>query len=332
MVADQCEIAISMKPIGGYFEWEFPPTRKQELHENAVYLNSGRHALEYILRGLKDVKCIWIPYFTCDVVLQPLKRLGISYKFYRINKNLEIDDNVSLSDGEYLLYTNYYGIKDAYVREIIAIYGSHIIIDNAQALYCEAVACHQFYSPRKFIGMPDGGLAVTNVTDISDSLPIDNSNDRCSHLLKRLELRPSEGYCDFKTNSKKIADAQLSQISPISKRIFESVDLAFIKQRRCENFAFLQEELGYANKLNVPKMENFECPLVYPFWSDNVDLKKKLIDANIFVATYWPNVFDWTIPSDVEYELANQVVCIPIDQRYGKEEMEYILEKIRYNE
>jgi len=322
-----------MKPIGGYFEWEFPPARKQELHENAVYLNSGRHALEYILRGLKDVKCIWIPYFTCDVVLQPLKRLGISYKFYRINKNLEIDDNVSLNDGEYLLYTNYYGIKDAYVRKVIAIYGSHIIIDNAQALYCEAVAYHQFYSPRKFIGMPDGGLAVTNVTDISDSLPIDNSFDRCSHLLKRLELIPSEGYNDFKVNSKKIAEAPLSQMSPISKRIFETVDLDSIKTRRCENFAFLHKHLGTKNQLKIQDFGHFECPLVYPFWSENGNVfKKKLIENNIFVATYWPNVFEWCKPDDLEYQLAENIVCIPIDQRYGEKEMEYISEKIIDNE
>ena len=45
-----------MEPIGGYFEWEFPPARKQELHENAVYLNSGRHALEYILQGIGDIE------------------------------------------------------------------------------------------------------------------------------------------------------------------------------------------------------------------------------------------------------------------------------------
>ena len=56
-----------MRPIGGYFEWEFSPAKKQPLHENAVYLNSGRHALEYILKGLGNIHCLWIPYFTCDM-------------------------------------------------------------------------------------------------------------------------------------------------------------------------------------------------------------------------------------------------------------------------
>ena len=81
------------------------------------------------------------------------------------------------------------------------------------------------------------------------------------------------------------------------------------------------------NKLTIPSMDQFECPLVYPFWSDN-GLKKQLIDAKIFVATYWPNIFEWTKPDDLEYELANNIVCIPIDQRYSEEDMERIVKEI----
>lgn len=317
-----------MKSIGGYFEWEFPPARKQELHENAVYLNSGRHALEYILQGLQNVKCLWIPYFTCDVVLQPLQKLNIPYKFYRINTDLELNENIELGDGEYLLYTNYYGIKDAYGNQIAEKYSDRAIIDNAQALFCKPiVGLNQFYSPRKFMGMPDGGMAVTNFPNTENQLPVDQSFDRCSHLLKRLELIPAEGYNDFRENSKKIAAAPLSRMSEISRKIFGSVDLDYVKQKRRENFAYLHKALHSENKLNIPSMDQFQCPLVYPFWSDN-GLKNQLINAEIFVATYWPNVFEWTKPSDLEYELANNVVCIPVDQRYSEEDMERIVKEI----
>ena len=62
-----------------------------------------------------------------------------------------------------------------------------------------------------------------------------------------------------------------------------------------------------------------------PYWADNGDtLKKKLIEQQVFVATYWPNVFEWAKQNDLEYELANHVVCIPIDQRYGNEDMKKI--------
>lgn len=318
-----------MKPIGGYFEWEFACAHKNALHDNSVYLNSGRHALEYILSGLSGISAIWIPYFTCDVVLEPLKRLGVQWKFYCINEDLEIAEDIALQDGECLLYTNYYGVKDVYAQHLVKVYGERLIVDNAQALYCGAVAAHQFYSPRKFMGMPDGGIAVTSVPDVADSLPADYSYDRCSHLLKRVEMIPAEGYADFKANSKKIAELPLSRMSGISRRVLDSADLDGIKQSRRRNFEYLHGVLGPTNRLNVPPMGAFACPLVYPYWSDNGSLlKKRLIEQGVFVATYWPNVLEWTKKGALEYEMANNIVCIPIDQRYGLEEMEYICSKI----
>lgn len=320
-----------MKPIGGYFEWEFSHTQKTFLHNNALPLNSGRHALEYILRGLPNVQQLWVPYFTCDVILQPLQKLGISWKFYHINQNLEISDKLNLAEGDFLLYTNYYGIKDEYCKYIAATYGSKAIIDNAQALFCKPIyEVNQFYSPRKFIGMPDGGLAVTMVPDYTSTLPIDSSFDRCSHLLKRIELAPSEGYADFKENSKKIAEAPLGQMSPISKSILANVNLDNVKQKRRENFTALHNALAASNKLKIPPQETFECSLIYPYWINKGDeLKKKLIAQNIFVATYWPNVFEWANQNDLEYTLANQIVCLPIDQRYSREDMEEITRLIQ---
>ena len=318
-----------MKAIGGYFEWEIPAPQKSELHNGAVYLNSGRHALEYILKGIKNVRQLWIPYYTCNAVMEPLKRLGIPWKFYHIDENLELAEKPHLQDGEYLLYTNYYGIKDDYVKQIVKKYGEHVIIDNAQALYCKAIAVHQFYSPRKFMGMPDGGIAVTSVPNTAEFLPIDYSYDKCTHLLKRLELVPSEGYNDFKAVSQKIAESPLSQMSNISRRILASVDLDDIKQKRRKNFKHLHQFLGSTNRLQIPPLDSFACPLIYPYWSNiGSELKKKLIKQDIFVATYWPNVFDWTEQNYMEYDLANHVVCIPIDQRYAEDDMERIIKAI----
>lgn len=319
-----------MEPIGGYFEWEFPPAKNKGLHENAVYLNSGRHALEYILQGIQNVKCLWIPYFTCDAVILPIQRLGIIWKFYHIDEKLEIDGNLELGEDEFILYTNYYGIKDEYGKQLAKQYGEKLILDNAQALYCKTVSdTHQFYSPRKFMGMPDGGFAVTTVPDTSSELSVDKSFDRCKHLLKRIELSPSEGYSDFKDVSRVIAEAPLCQMSNLSKSIFSSVDLDKIKFKRRKNFEYIHKTLKNTNRLQIPSMETFECPLVYPYWVDNGDtLKKKLIEQQVFVATYWPNVFEWVKQNDLEYKLANNVVCIPIDQRYSEQNMERILKTI----
>ena len=319
-----------MNPIGGYFEWEFPSAKNNGLYGGEIRLNSCRHSLEYILRGLKSVSHVWIPYFTCDVMLEPLKKLGIPYGFYHINNRLEIANDIKLNENEILVYTNYYGIKDDYVKLLAEKYTSRLIVDNAQALFCKPnKSCHQIYSPRKYIGMPDGGLAVTTIPDRSSELSFDMSYERCLHLLKRHELHPSEGYKDFQNDDGQISNCKLSRMSVISSNIFASVDFNVVKEKRRKNFSSLHKILGKTNKLNIPSMDSFECPLIYPYWTDNgAALKKKLIANNIFIATYWPNVLERMESDDIEYELANNIICIPIDQRYGDDEMLFILNKI----
>lgn len=318
-----------MKPIGGYFEWEFPHATNSGLYDGQLLLNSCRHAFEYILQGIGKVSKVWIPYFTCEVILEPLKKLNISYNFYHINESLEIDTDILLSADDFLVYTNYYGIKDNYVKELATKYGSRLIIDNAQALYCAPHnECHQIYSPRKFIGMPDGGLAVTPLPDRTSELPIDQSYERCSHLLKRLELHPSEGYYDFQKDDAKISQTTLSRMSVISQKIFQSANFDFIKEKRKDNFSHLHRFLQKKNKLNIPPLNTFESPLVYPFWTSDKNIKQKLIESEIYVATFWPNVFKWSNSNDLEYQLASMIICLPVDQRYGIEDMNTILFKM----
>ena len=327
---DASESEMMMNPIGGYFEWEFPQLRDFVLHDQAVLLNSGRHSLEYIFRGLGHVKRLYIPYFTCEVVLQPLTRLQIPYSFYRIDKNLELTNQIQLKNCEYILYTNYFGIKDEYVADLVKVYGERLIIDNAQALYAPSyVQTNQFYSPRKFMGMPDGGIAVTNFPSYAGNLPLDESWDRCSHLLKRHELNPSEGYMDFRENSKKIVGTALCRMSELSRHILLSVDLNAIREKRLANFRKIHESLESSNRLNIPFVDSFACPLVYPYWTNDVDLKKRLISNDIFVATYWPNVLEWCKENDVEYQLTSNIVCMPIDQRYDREDMNRIIKIVR---
>ena len=63
-----------MKVIGGYFELADIEQANNFPHKNGILLNTGRNALEYILSSIKDVKLIYLPYFTCEVVLEPIKR------------------------------------------------------------------------------------------------------------------------------------------------------------------------------------------------------------------------------------------------------------------
>lgn len=317
-------------PIGGYFELElkrgghFP-------HEDAVLVNSGRNALQYILRALGNVKHVYVPYFTCDSAIEPILVLGIAHTFYKINEGLRIAEDIQLRDGEYLIYTNYYGIMDGYCMELASKYGKRLIVDNAQGYFSKHIdGINTAYSPRKFVGLPDGGMAYCNKS--IEILEQDCSYDRCSHLLKRYDLGAGGGYEDFHTNSKKLHNLPIKKISELTFAILSSVDYEIVKEKRRNNFKALHSVLGSTNGLrSVIDSAAYEVPLVYPYFSKDASLKKYLISNKIFVATYWPNVLEWCKASDIEYCLAQNVIAIPIDQRYGIGDMNRIIETMQNN-
>ena len=66
--------------------------------------------------------------------------------------------------------------------------------------------------------------------------------------------------------------------------------------------------------------------MVYPLFVDNgALLKQKLIEKKIYVATYWPNVFEWAELNSFENELAKNLIAIPVDQRYSENDVDAIL-------
>ena len=69
--------------------------------------------------------------------------------------------------------------------------------------------------------------------------------------------------------------------------------------------------------------------MVYPYWGiSEKNIRLELIKNKVYVARYWPNVLCWSRHSSLEYLFAEKIIPIPIDQRYGVEEMKRIIEII----
>lgn len=316
-----------MKDIGGYFSLELSQIDNCP-QVGGIMVNSGRNALELILSSIPRLSKVYIPYFTCDVVLEPFEKLSIPYTFYRLNTLLELENEISLEEGEYILYTNYYGVKDTYIAYLEQQYRERLIVDNAQALYAASTSkC--IYSPRKFVGIPDGGIAYIDSLTDNFSYETDYSYDRCGHLLIRHDIGAEDGYASFKENSSKLKKRPIRHMSSLTKALISSIDFENVKRKRVSNFDYLHRHLGDSNHLPIDTFGRFECPLVYPYFTNDIFLKQFLISNKIFVATYWPNVFDWCSEDMNEYQMAKNVIAIPIDQRYGIEDMKRIIELIR---
>ena len=313
--------------IGGYFELELP--LHEEYHKNAIRLNTGRNCLEYILRA-RQYKKVYIPYYTCDVVLEPFKKLGIPYEYYHVNIHLELRDELALKDGEALLYTNYYGLKQRYTERLAKQYGNSLIVDNTQAFYAKPIAgIDSFYTCRKFFGVPDGAYLYTDTEKLLDvKFEQDQSYERLLSLTKRIDLSPEEGYQDFHNVSKSLVGQPIKRMSKLTQRLMQGIDYEQIAQKRRANYQQLHTALGASNTLSLP-LEEDVVPMVYPYLTPVKCLREKLIENKIFVARYWPNVLDWTTEDDVEYFLAYQMQPLPIDQRYREEDMNRIIDIIQ---
>lgn len=310
-----------MEAIGGYFSLELPV--REEYHKDAIRLNTGRNCLEYILRA-RGYKKVYVPYYTCEAVMEPINKLGIPYEFYHIDIHFEIRDRFTLKADEALLYTNYFGLKQRYVEQLAEKTGTRLIVDNTQAFYAKPIqGIDSFYTCRKFFGVADGAYLYTDKL-LEEDLEQDESYDRMAHLLKRIDLSAEQGFADFRKVDDGLDNQPIRRMSKLTKRIMQSVDYEAAAKKRRENFLILHEVLGEENNLELT-LDEEEVPMVYPFLAPIKGLREKLIVNKVFVARYWPNVLDWNTKDDIEYLLAYQMQPLPIDQRYEKGGMKRII-------
>lgn len=313
-----------MEAIGGYFELEL--RKGDHYHKNAIRLNTARNCFEYILLARRYRK-VYIPYYTCEVMLQPLLRHNIMYEFYSINENFEPIETKDLLPYEAFLYTNYFGLKQRYVEKLASIYGSQLIIDNAQAFYSPRLnSIDTFYSPRKFFGVPDGGYLYTDCT-LNQVFPQDKSYKRMQHLLQRIDESAESGYSFFRLNDVLLDNNPIRKMSKLTEKILQSIDYEEVMERRIANFKRLHNKLQETNQLKFVLCDD-SVPMVYPYLCYTENLKERLLHQKLFIATYWKNVLLWKHNESFERNIVNNCSFLPIDQRYDSEIMNYILKNM----
>lgn len=312
--------------IGGFFGLEWPRYGNfPQWHEGrSVAVNSGRNALEYILRSLGGVRRVHVPWYTCSSVLEPLGRLGVPYSRYRIDERLEPEALPELGGGEYFLYTNYFGIKEKCVDMLAVRYGGRLMVDNALALYSPArPGAASLYSPRKFSGVPDGGVAVMDhpcleLEERDESLP------HASFLLECAAHGPEAAGDACERNERRLRNAPLRRMSRLTERLIGGIDYETARRKRLDNFRYLHERLGPLNRLRL-EADSMSAPFCYPFWTAFPELRNALIDARILIPLLWPEALEQAPAGSVERRLALNLLPLPVDQRYGRGEMERII-------
>lgn len=312
-----------MREIGGYFELE--NLIDNEYYKDAIRLNSGRSALRYLIK-IRKVRKIWIPYFLCDCIEKAMQRENVEIGYYKIKFNFEIDFcDAKIEEDDYIYIVNYYGqLTDEYIFKVYEKY-KNVILDNTQAFYHKIdIKIDTIYSCRKFFGVSDGAYLRGKGLSRLD-LEEDKSLERIEHLIGRYEENASKYFAKFQENDEKFYNEDIKYMSRFTKNILKAIDYGEVIRKRNENFKYLQQNLS---KYNVIKIKDVNGPYMYPLYLENaIDIKKKLIEKKIYIATLWPNINKKN--DGIAFKLAENILPIPCDQRYGIVEMEYIIENIK---
>lgn len=308
--------------IGGYLEFE--KYNRPMLHEDAIKLNCGRNALAYLIEA-KGINKIAIPKFMCDSCEGVIGKYNVSVRYYSIDLDFKPEE-IKLQDDEWLYLVNFYGqLSNEYIKSMVKKY-KNIIVDQAQAYFQMPVdRVDTLYTCRKFFGVVDGAILYTDKT-LKRDIVHGESFERMHFLLGRFERTASEFYSEYTANNEFFADEPIKTMSRLTENLLRGIEYETVKNKRTENFTYLYGKLKSLNRLNLSISEG---AFMYPLYIENgAEVRKVLQKEKIYIPILWPEVFNFCGRDELEYDMAKNILPLPVDQRYGKEEMDVIIDSI----
>ncbi len=308
--------------IGGYYSVQI--NKSNEKFDNCIHLVSARYAFELILKTVSPKK-VYLPSYICDVMVSILSKMSVEYEFYHLSDNfVPLVEDIALSEKEYFLLVDYFGVSSNLLPRLISQFGGDkIILDCSQSLFFHSTeVLATLYSPRKFLGLPDGGILKTNLDIERPSVRDTTSYKRLTHLFIRYDRHAEDGYNFYQKAEEQIGKIE-GGMSNLTRSLLDSYDLNEIERKRKDNYNYLHDKLGKHNKLNIAG--NFPA-LVYPFLINHgIELKKHLAKNRVYLATYWPDALHRDKLTEFEVDLVNNLLAIPCDQRYSTSDLDEIL-------
>ncbi len=320
-------------------------------------------ALYSIEKEYPDIskKC-FMPAYMCDTVFIPFVQRGWELVFYHIGKDMKADEAelemllATEHSGVFFLHA-YYGVDTwKELRPFIANYqkqGLLLMEDVTQSYYLniDAEADYIVGSLRKWYPVPDGGFVTSNHTLYPDCVEKDETLplERMDMQIKKWNYLKAAGEVTLDENRKQelLKDKQeylgvnrmleerldgftkITDISDVSGGLLQCVNEKECEQRRNENCRILLE--GLSNRKSILPVIGEELadasPLYFPvYMTQREELQSYLRERDIYVPVLWP-IGEENAPhlnEDEEY-IYSHIVAIPLDQRYGIEDMERIV-------
>lgn len=311
-----------MQEMGGYIELEH--FHGPMLHEGLLALNCGRSCLRYLIR-VRHIRKIALPIFCCDSVRDACQREGVDIRYFSIGEDW-MPIRFDVGADEWLYLVNYYGqLTRDQVMKAKERYGN-LILDEAQMYFEEPLpGIDTIYTCRKFYGVADGAFLATDAPTLQE-LPRDESHERMGFLLGRFERTAAEFYSEYAANNAFFDGEDIKRMSFLTENILRGADDDFIRKRRKENFDHLARAFHHQNGLTLRVPEGaFAYPLLVP---QGAEVRRRLIEDHVYIPTLWPNVVNDAREGAWEQTLAQDILPLPVDQRYNADDMAWLIEEV----
>jgi hypothetical protein len=243
--------------------------------------------------------------------------------------------------GDVVLFIDYFGFPAP--RDLLARAsrrGACVVEDACQALLTENVgqnADFVLFSPRKFLGVADGGIlsprGERRIPSI-DWKTVPNAWWRTSMGAATGRAAFDRGGSDRGWHEQFQRAEATAPIGPFPKSALSRAALANhfdyreIAARRRENYAYLAAKLpGFAL---FSDLEEEVVPLGFPALFENRDqVRSALFADEIFPPIHWP--IDAVVPREfrASHRLAGKILTLPCDQRYGLATMERMADVVK---
>lgn len=323
-----------IREYGGYLPVD---TRGEEFFADSVYdntilrLNAARYAIIEAYK-IGDYDKLWIPVYMCASVYDAIKSDGtVTYDFYNVNDRLEPDIN-GIRMKDCILIPNYFGQKNKsfYLEQITKF--RNVIFDNTQCFYTEPVmnsGVFNVYSPRKFFGVSDGAYLIGK--DVNSSIQskysVDMSANRIGFVFESFEKGTNISYMKYLDSEKDISESGVKTMSKVTMALLGNIDYKEIHKRRLTNYRILCKEFKEINEIQIN--EEATSPMIYPLLIRNDGLRKRMVDSRIYIPQWWKIVIKNPKANNWERYISEFLYPLPIDQRYKKDDMHSMAEKIK---
>lgn len=297
--------------------------------EYASAFASARSALAALLED-RAVARLWLPDYLCLAAASAAQ--GREVIWYGIDETLTPDLaalEAGLRPGDAVLGVDYFGRSPPKAFVDLAPTRPAVlwIEDRAQALAPDAPPWGQvlLYSPRKWVGVGDGGLMVSNAplpapTDVD--LPEPQARAQMARLSDPDGLDPDAWYPAFQAQEAAFR-VDRRPMGALSRARLAQVAAAPIAAARRANWRVLAERLGH--RALWPDLAPDFVPLAFPVRTPDAGVaSRRMAQAGIFCARHWA---DLPGPAGAS-ALSGALLSLPCDQRYGAADMHRVADAL----